>query len=104
MSEPVTELHERRQSRDVVGIPAFEGEEVVATKAKITSVSGLEVGDRVFRLDESVKLIVECRVIGVDHKPNGGGKLERVQLLKAIDSLVIDWVMDLDSLRDALQS
>lgn len=83
-------------------IPGFEGEAVVATKAKITSVSGLEVGDRVFRIDESVKLIVECTVISVDHKSNPKGELERIHLLKAIDSLVVAWDLDMDALKDAL--
>lgn len=83
-------------------IPNFEGEEVFSTKAKITSVAGLEVGDRVFRMDESVKLVIEARVVGIDHKPNPQGKLERVHLLKAIDSLVIGWGMDMDALREAL--
>jgi hypothetical protein len=85
-------------------IPNFEGEEVTTTKAKITSVAGLEVGDRVFRMDESVKLVIEARVVGIDHKPNAQGKLERVHLLKAIDSLVIGWGMDMDALREALDS
>lgn len=81
-------------------IPNFEGETVTATKAKITSISGLEVGDRVFRMDESVKLVVECRVVGVQHTPNAKGELERIHVLKAIDSIVIDWGMDLDTLRE----
>ena len=83
-------------------IPAFEGEEVAATKGKITSVSGLEVGDQVFRLDETVRMVVECRVIGIDHKVNAAGKLERVHNFKALDSVVIDWKLDLESLRDGL--
>ena len=83
-------------------IPYFEGEEVVETKAKITSVAGLEVGDRVFRMDDSVKLVVEARVVGIHHQANSHGKLERIHTLKAIDSLVIDWGMDMDALRDAL--
>lgn len=81
-------------------IPAFEGEEVSATKGKITSVSGLEVGDQVFRMDETVRLVVECRVIGIDHKVNPSGKLERVHNFKAIDSVVIDWQLNLETLRD----
>ncbi len=81
-------------------IPSFEGEEVAATKGKITSVNGLEVGDQVFRMDETVRMVVECRVIGIDHKVNPAGKLERVHNFKAIDSVVVDWNLDLEALRD----
>lgn len=84
-------------------IPNFEGEEVSATKGKITSVSGLEVGDQVFRMDETVRMVVECRVVGVDHKVNAAGKLERVHMMKALDSVVIDWNLDLEALRDGAQ-
>lgn len=81
-------------------IPRFEGEEVAFTKARITSVSALEVGDEVFRVDQIVRLVVEARVTGVDHKVNNEGKLERIHTLKALDSYVIDWALDLDKLRD----
>jgi hypothetical protein len=81
-------------------IPDFEGQEVSFTKGKITSVSGLEIGDQVFRMDETVRMVVESRVIGIDHKVNATtGKLERVHLMKALDSVVIAWDLDLDQLR-----
>lgn len=85
-------------------IPHFEGEDVVATAAKITSVAALEIEDMVFRMDESVKLVVEARVVGVEHRANKDGKLVRVHTLKALDSLVIDWSLDMDGLRVALGS
>lgn len=93
---------ERRIGDRPLNIPRFEGEEVVATAAKITSVNGLEIEDLVFRMDESVKLVIEARVVSVDHKPNKDGKLVRVHILKAFDSLVIDWSLDMDGLRQAL--
>ena len=102
-AEPVTTNVRSIQGEALYGaasIPAFEGEEVAATKGKITSVAGLEVGDQVFRMDETVRLVVECRVVGVDHKVNTQGKLERVHNFKAIDSVVIDWQLDLEALRD----
>ena len=83
------------------GIPKFEGEDVVATKARISSVAGLEVGDNVYRLDETVRVVVECLVVGVDHKVNTNGKLERVHHFKAVDSVVINWQLDLGTLREA---
>ena len=74
------------------GIPTFEGKEVEYTAAKITSVGGLEIDDSVWRVDEYVRMVVECRVVAVDHKVNEKtGKLGRVHLLKAIDSKVIAW-------------
>lgn len=84
-------------------IPTFEGEPVAGTKAKLSSVGGLEVGDKAFRMDETVRMVVECRVVGVDHKVNPDGKLERVHHFKAIDSIVIDWKLDLDTLREELR-
>lgn len=84
-------------------IPRFEGEEVTFTKARITSVSGLEIGDEVFRMDQVVRMVVEARVVGIDHKVNHDGKLERVHTLKALDSVVIDWNADLDALREGLR-
>lgn len=84
-------------------IPRFEGEEVAFTKATIKSVSGLEVGDQVFRMDQVVRMVVEARVVGIDHKVNTEGKLERVHNMKALDSIVIDWNADLDTLRDGLR-
>lgn len=84
-------------------IPRFEGQEVAFTKAKVTSVSGLEIGDEVFRMDDTVRMVVEARVVGIDHKVNSEGKLERIHNLKALDSIVIDWKLDLDTLRDGLR-
>lgn len=84
-------------------IPKFEGQSVAATKATITSVSALEVGDRVFRLDQSVKLLVEATVASVQHKVNDkSGFLERIHTLKAIDTAVVDWDVDMDAVRDVL--
>ena len=54
-------------------------------------------------MDETVRLVVECRVVGIDHKVNPAGKLERVHNFKAIDSVVIDWQLDLEALRDGLK-
>lgn len=83
-------------------LPTFEGEEVTFTKAKITSVP-LDIGDRVLRMDESLKLVIEVRVISIDHKVNQTtGKLERIHTLKAINTLPIEWEMDMDALREAL--
>jgi hypothetical protein len=83
-------------------IPDFESKTVEHTKAKITSVARLDVDDKVFRMDDAVKVVVECRVEGIDHKVNADGALERVHLLKAIDAVVVTWDMDLDALKAVL--
>jgi len=73
-------------------IPPFEGQEVTFTKAKVTSVSGLEIGDAVMKMDDMVEMTVTGRILGVDHKVNSAGKLERVHLIKAIETeLVRSW-------------
>lgn len=73
-------------------IPLFEGKEVSATAAKVTSVSTLEIDDRVWRVDDFVKMEIEARVISVDHKVNErSGKLIRVHVIKAVDCKVVPW-------------
>jgi hypothetical protein len=85
-------------------IPDFEGKTVEHTKAKIVSVGRLDINDEVYRMDDSIKVLVECRVEGIDHKVNADGDLERVHLLKALDAVVVSWDMDLDGLKKALES
>ena len=74
------------------GIPDFEGKEVHATAAKITSVAGLEIGDQVWRVDDYVRMEVECRVVGVHYVTNDKThELTRVHVVKAVDSKVLGW-------------
>ena len=73
-------------------IPAFEGQEVSFTKAKVSSVSGLEINDAVMKMDDMVEMRITGRILGVDHKVNAQGKLERVHLIKAIETdLIKSW-------------
>ena len=84
--------HEQRDGKLGGTLPTFEGKEVEFTAAKITSVAGLEIDDAVWPVDHYVRMVVECRVVGIDHKVNEKtGKLGRVHLLKAIDSTVVAW-------------
>lgn len=73
----------------------FEGEKVSRTKGKVTSAANLEVGDKIFKVDEVVRLVIEARVAGVDHRVANDGKIERVHTLKVFDATVIDWDFDL---------
>lgn len=77
----------------------FEGEGVARTKGKVTSAANLEVGDQVFKVDEVVRLVIEARVAGVDHRVANDGKIERVHTLKVFDATVIDWDVDLARLK-----
>lgn len=87
--------------REFVGIPDFEGQVVQATKAKITSVTGLEIDDRALRMDDTVTLLVQCRVVGVQHQVHeASGELHRVHTLKAIDSQILN--EDFDTLKSGL--
>lgn len=96
MTSPLTAVpepqYEDRTEKLGSTIPHFEGKEVEFTAAKITSVAGLEIDDEVWKVDQYVRMVVECRVVAVDHKVNEKtGKLGRVHLLKAIDSKVVPW-------------
>jgi hypothetical protein len=86
------------------GIPDFEGKTVEHTKAKIVSISTLDIDDHAYRMDDSVKVLVECRVEGVDHKVNNDGDLVRIHLFKALDAVLVSWDMDLDAVKAALES
>lgn len=67
-------------------IPAFEGQDVAFTKAKLTSVAGLEINDEVLRMDGMVRMYIEGRVTRIDHVVNERtGALERLHTIKAID-------------------
>lgn len=87
----------------VTSIPDFEGQEVSFTRAKVAGTATQEIGDRCFPIDSTVKLVVECRVQGVNHDVDQKtGKLQRVHSLKVLDMMLIDWGLDMDALRDAL--
>lgn len=84
--------YEQREGKVGSNLPKFEGKEVGFTGAKITSVGSLEIEDAIWPVDHYVRMVVECRVVGIDHKVNEKtGLLGRVHVLKAIDSQVIAW-------------
>jgi hypothetical protein len=76
----------------MMGIPAYEGRQVHATALKVASVSNLECDDRVVKLDDIVRLVVEGRVSSISHTVNDKtGELIRVQTVKAIDVAFAGW-------------
>lgn len=73
-------------------IPRFEGKQVHFAQAKVTNIGGVHMDDEVFAVDDTVRLVVDCRVVAVDHKVNEvSGKLGRYHLLKAVDSRVVPY-------------
>lgn len=104
MSTPASNVHSiQGESFRPSEIPRFEGDEVASTKAKVTGSTNLDVNDDVFKMDQVVRMVVEARVEGVNHVVDKDGKLTRVHNMKVIDSIVIAWGADLESLRDGLE-
>lgn len=83
-------------ARDLAaGIPDFEGKEVEVTSAKITSVAALDINDAAWHMDEYVRMVVEGRVVKVEHAVNEKtGKLARIHTIKVVDSKVLSWSED----------
>lgn len=76
-------------------VPMFEGKPVSATKLKITSTAGLDVGDRVLKVDDIIRILVDARVSQVHHNVNErNGDLERVQTAKALAVEIVPWNAD----------
>lgn len=74
------------------GLPSFEGKAVEATRVLLYSTNGLDFDNAVLRHDDIVKVVLECRVMDVDHKINQTtGKLERIHKIKPIDGDIVPW-------------
>ena len=75
------------------GLPEFEGQPVDFSRLKLTAASDLEgPEDEPMRIDDVVKLVVEGRVVRVDHVVDqASGKLKRVQHIKVVDAVQIPW-------------
>lgn len=79
----------------------FDEYAVADTSAKITSVGALDIDGAVFNIGEMVKIVIEARVIGVDHELDKTERhLIRKHKLTALDVVVVDWNIDLGELRD----
>lgn len=70
----------------------FEGKPVEGARLKVsTATQGLDV-DVVLRMDDIVRLVIEARVSGVDHKVNERtGALIRHQSIKVIAAELAPW-------------
>lgn len=90
MSEAPAERH-LQLAGAVPEIPMFEGVPVSTTKLKLTSTMALDVDNKVLRMDDIVRIVVEARISQVHHNENGQGEVERVQTAKALTVSVIPW-------------
>jgi hypothetical protein len=83
------------------GLPDFEGQPVMSTRLRLTSVSGLEVDDDVSHIDEIVKMYIEGRVVRVDHVvEEKTGFLLRVHTVKVLDAIQLPWGFDTGVMND----
>jgi hypothetical protein len=74
------------------GLPTFEGEQVRGMRARLTSTSGLELGEEPHRIDQTVRLLVTGRVVRVDHVvEDKTGYLIRVETFKVVEAVEVDW-------------
>lgn len=88
---------EYQPPRDEV-IGDFEGAPVHFAKAKVTSAAGLEIGDKILKIDDKVVLVMELRCNDIDFKVDQNtGRVTRLQGLKAIDAFVCS--TDFETLR-----
>lgn len=77
------------------GLPDFEGQPVEFTRVKLAAVGNLEVGEEVSRIDDTVRMYVEGRVIRVDHVVDSTtGRLMRVHTVKVVDAIQLPWDFD----------
>ncbi|MGZ4745633.1 MAG: hypothetical protein ACXVYY_00985 [Oryzihumus sp.] len=65
-------------------IPAFEGKVVDAATVKVNGITDIGVANAALKVDDIVRLFVECRVTGVGHVVNKDGDLVRSHVLKPI--------------------
>jgi hypothetical protein len=86
---------------EVSGLPDFEGQPVDFTRVKLSSVSKLEAGEQFSRIDDTVRMFVEGRVVRVDHVVDElTGKLMRVHTVKVVDAIQLPWDFDAGQLDD----
>lgn len=71
----------------VPAIPAFEGKPVDSCLLKLVNSPNLDLSGVVLHVDDIIKIVVEARVVGVNHvvhEPTG--TLVRLQTAKPIDA------------------
>lgn len=87
----------RLQPMDIM--PEFEGQKVFGSTLKLTS-TDLEMPNYAFKQGEIVKLVVEARVVRINHSDdNKDDQLMRNQILKAIHAAVVSWDVEVEDLK-----
>jgi hypothetical protein len=73
-------------------IPTFEGKLVHSTSLRLASTTGLDIEDRVLKVDDIIHVLVDARVSQVNHiVDERTGKMERVQSAKVLDVTLVPW-------------
>jgi hypothetical protein len=81
-------------------IGEFEGEPISFAVAKLSSANKIEVGDRMFKTDQKVVMVIELRVNNIAHPVNETtGLMTRVHGMKVIDAFVVN--TDFETLRES---
>jgi hypothetical protein len=92
---PVTDTDQPAPPVTDSGIPHFEGQPVESALIKLAAVSKLDAGAGWSRIDDTVRMYVEGRVVGVHHSVDEPtGKLMRVHTIKVVDAIQLPWDFD----------
>lgn len=71
-------------------IPPFEGLDVHATSLKIVNSAALDLPDVVLRVDDIIHILVEARVMSVNHIVHeASGRLVRMQTAKPLEAKLV---------------
>lgn len=73
-------------------VPLFEGKLVHSTSLRLASATGLDIEDRVLKVDDIIHVLVDARVSQVNHVVDERtGKMQRVQSAKVLDVTLVPW-------------
>jgi hypothetical protein len=73
------------------GIPAFEGENVDYSRAKLLGASKIDLGEDILAIDQAVALLVTGHVARVEYVVNNiTGRLERSHTIRVTDAHIVE--------------
>lgn len=72
-------------------LPAFEGERVDFSRAKLLGASKIDLGDDILAIDQTVSLLVTGHVARVEMVVNNiTGRLERSHIIRVNDAHIVE--------------
>jgi hypothetical protein len=107
---PVNDDHVPAENRDSAtfgrnGLPDFEGNIVDGARLSITGGRGLDVGDEVNAIDDTVHLYVQGRVTDVQHKVDkASGALVRIHVIAVMEAAQLPGDFDPGEVIETYQS